>query len=90
VVVIPDEQALGGDASGAGRFGPEIERARIDLPAVPDAYRYRLIASIVLAEISRQLGRRPHRPPHPPRFASTVTTMDTDADLVTAAELHAY
>jgi hypothetical protein len=86
LVVIPDGEAVDGGA----QFGPTVEHTRIDLPAAPHGYRYRLTASIVLAEISRQLGRRPHRPPRNPRHASAVTTVDTDADLVTAVELGAY
>jgi tRNA G18 (ribose-2'-O)-methylase SpoU len=91
LVVIPDEQALDGGPRDARLVGPKAESARIDLPAVPDHYRYRLTATIVLAEISRQLGsRRPGRPPRQPRYPSAVTTVETDADLVTAAELSTY
>jgi tRNA G18 (ribose-2'-O)-methylase SpoU len=85
LVVIPDEPA-----STTGLLGPRVEHTRIDLPAVPHGYRYRLTAAIVLAEISRQLGGRRRGPARHPRYRSTVTTIRPDADVVTAAELAGY
>jgi len=90
LVVIPDEQAIDGGTTSSSIFGPGVERARIDLPAVAGTYRYRLAASIVLAEISRQLGSRPHRAARRPRYPSAVSTIEADADLVTPAELSTY
>jgi tRNA G18 (ribose-2'-O)-methylase SpoU len=95
VVVIPDEEALEPNQNWE-RLGAEVEFARIDFPASDFPYRYRLIASIVLAEIARQLGTRPadHRP-HRPRDSRTYESAltfhaPTDVDLITGQELYAY
>lgn len=87
LLVIPDEET-GGYAGGATEF------ARVDLPG--GGHRYRLVASIVLAEAARQLGIRPAGGPagRPvrARFAheSTLALTPPDADLVTPSELLAY
>ena len=55
LLVIPDEDGVGGvDWSSVGG---RIESARVELPGLDFPYRYRLIASIVLAEAARQIGR---------------------------------
>jgi hypothetical protein len=55
VVVIPDEDAVGHNENWR-QLAPRTEFARVDLPAANFPYRYRLVASIVLAEVARQLG----------------------------------
>jgi hypothetical protein len=41
------------------RLGKEVEFAHLQIPASEFQYHYRLTATIALAEISRQVGRRP-------------------------------
>jgi hypothetical protein len=78
-LVIPD---------GAVPDGPGFEYARVDVPASAD--RYRLVASIVLAEAARQLGIRPATRPRRFAYESTLTLVPPDADLVHPDELLAY
>jgi tRNA G18 (ribose-2'-O)-methylase SpoU len=94
-LVIPDEGALGPDQDWQ-RLGGTLEFARVALPRPNFPYRYRLIASVVLAEATRQLGirstgRPAHRPRNPLTYESTLTFgAPTDIDLVTPLELHEY
>jgi tRNA G18 (ribose-2'-O)-methylase SpoU len=55
LLVLPDEDGTG--KHDWASVGAQIEFARVELP--PDAfpYRYRLLASIILAEAARQIGR---------------------------------
>jgi hypothetical protein len=57
LVVIPDEPECA--AENWSRFGRDVSFAHLQLPAKEFPYHYRLVASIALAEISRQVGRRP-------------------------------
>ena len=83
LLVIPDEDTV--------RYQEGTEYARVELPGPDPAYRYRLIASIVLAEAARQLGvRPPRRRPARYRYESALAATMSGADLVTAAELDAY
>ena len=59
LIVIPDESRVEATAEEWSRFGKEIEFANLQIPAVDFTYHYRLIATIALAEVSRQVGRRP-------------------------------
>jgi tRNA G18 (ribose-2'-O)-methylase SpoU len=70
LIVIPDES--GGEDGNADweRLGKDIEFVHVPVPGRNFTYHYRLVASIVLAEASRQVGRRtitkgapPRRPP---------------------------
>jgi hypothetical protein len=64
----------------------------VELPGHAPAYRYRLIASIILAEAARQLGPRTRssRPPRHPYESALTLTRSIDGDLVTTAELVTY
>lgn len=57
LLVIPDEHDQR-DRS-FGDLGGELQPARVDLPVPAFPYRYRLTASIVIAEAARQTGFRP-------------------------------
>jgi len=59
LVVIPDEKNVDQSAETWSRLGKEVEFAHLQIPATEFQYHYRLIATIALAEISRQVGRRP-------------------------------
>jgi hypothetical protein len=59
LVVIPDEKAVDQSAEMWSRLGKQVEFAHLQIPATDFHYHYRLTATIALAEISRQVGRRP-------------------------------
>jgi len=59
LVVIPDESRSETAAEDWSRFGRQVEFAHLQLPTTEFTYHYRLMATIALAEISRQVGRRP-------------------------------
>jgi len=59
LVVIPDETHGAFSEENWDRLGRKIVFAHLPLPATEFTYHYRLIATIALAEISRQVGRRP-------------------------------
>ena len=56
LLVLPDEEALQVEWEG---IAPKVDFARVELRSASFPYRYRLIASIVLAEAARQIGRMP-------------------------------
>jgi hypothetical protein len=58
LIVIPDEKSLDSSAEKWSRLGKEVEFAHLQIPATDFHYHYRLIATIALAEASRQVGRR--------------------------------
>ncbi len=55
LLVLPDEDGLG--EFDWASLGGRLEFARVALPTNAFPYRYRLLASIVLAEAARQIGR---------------------------------
>jgi len=68
LVVIPDESEAETTSEMWSRWGVEVEWARVAIPATEFTYHYRLLATIALAEVARQVGRRPAaRPPREPR-----------------------
>ena len=67
LVVIPDESKVKVKEEDWQRLGKAIRYVRIDLPGQVPVYHYRLIASIALAEVSRQVGRRRRPAPGRPR-----------------------
>jgi len=93
LVVIPDESQIDVTTADWSRFGPNIKFAHLSLPNTEFPYRYRLIATIALAEISRQVGRPPAAKapaaPRPPiydhnlgRIAETVGELIALDDLM--------
>jgi tRNA G18 (ribose-2'-O)-methylase SpoU len=58
VIAIPDESAMDATNEDWSRLGQKINFAHLDPPVAEFDYHYRLIATIVMAEISRQVGRR--------------------------------
>ena len=55
LLVVPDEE--GTAEIDWGSLGGRTDYAHVELPAATFPYRYRLVASIVLAEAARQVGR---------------------------------
>jgi tRNA G18 (ribose-2'-O)-methylase SpoU len=58
LIVIPDESGVDLNEEDWSRLGKNIKFAHLNLPVADFNYHYRLIATIALAEISRQVGRR--------------------------------
>jgi SpoU rRNA Methylase family len=68
LVVIPDESQIDVTTHDWSRLSPNIKFAHLSLPKTDFPYHYRFIATIALAEISRQVGRPPTaKPPAGPR-----------------------
>ena len=59
LVVIPDESRDEFSLQRWSRLAHKVEVAHLQLPTPEFTYHYRLIATVALAEISRQVGRRP-------------------------------
>lgn len=94
-IVIPDESAVDLGGEDWSRVGTTVSFARIDVSETDFPYRFRLPASIAIAEISRQVGppRRGERPaPHRrPRYHSILRTSEPDGqEAVTWDELERY
>jgi tRNA G18 (ribose-2'-O)-methylase SpoU len=93
LLVIPDEDGAG-DVDWAS-LGGRTEFARVELPEAAFRYRYRLVASIVLAEAARQIGRPAVAGrPAPRRGLSYESALEVAAtagvEVVSPAELRAY
>src|SRR5438552_1415312 len=94
LLVIPDEGEAGMPSFNS--LGGSVERARIDLSVPTLHYRYRLVATIVMAEAARQTGLRPAGQPRLPgrrglTYESTLSTVATGgAEEVDPAVLKAY
>jgi len=84
LIVIPDESCVDCAAEEWRRLGKEVEFAQLQVPVAEFPYHYRLIATIALAEVSRQVGRRPTSKAPPPlrppiydhRLASVADEID--------------
>ena len=94
LLVLPDEEVV--DPSDWRHLGTRVDVARVPLAATTFPYRYRLVASIVLAEAARQIGVRAGvRPRAPGRpglsYESAIDTVAAaPADVITFDELRAY
>jgi hypothetical protein len=93
LVVIPDESRVETIEETWTRLGRTVQFAHLDFPQSDFVYHYRLVATVALAEISRQVGvraadvREPRR--RPPiydraldRFAEAVGEMVSLAELM--------
>jgi len=58
LIVIPDESRLRIEDEPWDRFGRAVNFIHLDLPTSNFTYHYRLLATIVLAEVARQVGQR--------------------------------
>ena len=80
LVVIPDESRVPADSEQWSRLGQKVEFVSLDTPVDQRIYHYRLVATIAMAEIARQVGRDT-RGVHVPRSGSP--TYDRDLGLAT-------
>lgn len=79
LIVIPDQSGALGTEPELGRIARRVRRIRLGLHA-DFAYRFRLIASIVLAEVARQVGvhKGPQRTPSGPVGAPRRAPFDAE------------
>jgi len=95
LIVIPDEGRIDMAAEACARLGRDVRFAHLDLPSGEGVYRYRLAATIALAEIARQVGvripgvRGPRRPPLTYDRALD-RLIEAPGDVVSLAELMDY
>ena len=96
LLVIPDIQGISIDHIDWSRFGGRVSFVSLDLPVRPASRRYRLDASIVLAETAHQIGRpsagvaRKH-PSRAPRYDRILRLGASDlGQLVFVDELECY
>jgi tRNA G18 (ribose-2'-O)-methylase SpoU len=95
-IVLPDESEGAFRSEDWARFGDRVRFARIDLPAASFGYRFRLTASIALAEVSRQVGFRPRdlgerRPTTRLTYESALRSEAIEAtEILSAEQLEAY
>lgn len=80
LIVIPDESQVPLDGEEWGRFGQRVELIHLDLPTHQFVYHYRLIATIAMAEVARQVGHKPPKLSHErgarkPRYDQALQTM---------------
>jgi hypothetical protein len=61
IIVIPDECRIDVAAEDRERLGRVVKFVHLDVPNPALARRYRLTASIVLAEVAREVGRNVRR-----------------------------
>lgn len=58
LIAIPDEAAVDVDREEWDRLAKDVTFVRVDVPVRDYVYHYRLVATIALAEVARQVGRR--------------------------------
>ncbi len=95
LIVIPDESRAETAAGDWSRFGRQMEFAHLQLPTADFIYHYRLVATIALAEISRQVGRRPTvkapLAPRPPIYDQAIGHLaEAEGEFVRFDELLRY
>ena len=95
LVAISDESRIDVASEPWSRLGRQARFAHLDLPLCESVYHYRLVASIVMAEISRQVGTRlpGGREAHRGQLTydrALVRAAETAGELVTLADLIHY
>lgn len=81
LIVIPDEEHVDLDQEDWQRLGRNVQWISLSVPAASFTYHYRLIATVAMAEVARQVGRRLPGVPKPRRRAPVY-----DRSLQMAAE----
>lgn len=97
LIAIPDESVIDVAAEDWSRIGRDVRLVRVDLPTTEFVYHYRLIATIALAEVARQVGQRlaagggPSHARRPLRYASELAvTTELPGETVFLEDLFDY
>lgn len=94
LVVIPDESAVRSSEQDFQRLGSRVRFVRLDVPREEFVYHYRIIVTIALAEIARQVGTRARRGRGRPRplvyDRSLRLLMTEEGETVFLDDLEAY
>ena len=96
LVVLADEEHVNWDGENLDRLARSVRFVRVDVPAPPTrlSYHYRLISTIVLAEVARQVGvyaPKARRRPRPPIYDRTLELLLEEAgETVLLQELDTY
>jgi tRNA G18 (ribose-2'-O)-methylase SpoU len=94
LIVLPDTSAAL-DEEDWSRFAPTVRFVRLDLSSPTSTCRYRLLATIALAEIARQAGRPSRLPVRSPGRkplydAALPVTVPEAGEILTDADLEVY
>ena len=94
LVVIADESAVRSGEEDFQRLGSAVRFVHLEVPREQFVYHYRIIATIALAEIARQVGTRARRGrarPRPPVYDSSLRLRMTEqGETVFLDDLEAY
>jgi hypothetical protein len=96
IIVLADECAVDLDTQDWHRLGNDVDFVHLDLPSSAYPYHFRLVASIALAEIARQVGLSSHRipgkpPPPEPIYDRVLRLLDTaEGETIFLDDLAAY
>ncbi len=94
LVVIPDESAVRPSEQDLQRLGSAVRFVHLDVPREKFVYHYRIIVTIALAEIARQVGTRARRgrgrPRQPVYDRSLRLLMTEEGETVFLDDLEAY
>jgi tRNA G18 (ribose-2'-O)-methylase SpoU len=96
LIVLPDESALELEREDWERLAKVVKFVHLDLPCGEFRYHYRLIASIALAEVARQVGQKSRpdsdraRRPGPLYDRSLKLLMEEKGDVVYLEDLDCY
>ena len=93
MIVIADESSLEVEAERWERVASKVSFARIELPGENFKYHFRHLASIAMAEISRQVGQKaPWKPSRQePLYESSLKLLaEEKGELVSLEDLDEY
>ena len=97
VIIVPDDLGQAGPIPEWSQLARTVVPARLDVAVDAGACRYWLLASVVMAEVARQVGRsaRPRRrspaqPTGPPRYDSLARLAPTLGEVMRLDELSGY
>lgn len=93
LIVVADENTHDLSREIVTRFAAKVDFAHIEIPAQSYGYQFRLPASIVMAEIARQVGQKaPWRPvPQEPLYESALRVVgEEQGEVVSLEDLQDY
>lgn len=92
VIIIPDESHIDVEAEDWKRVAERVSFAQIELPGASYKYCYRHLASIALAEVSRQVGQKALWKPsrQEPLYESSLQLIEAGGEEVFLEDLDEY